>query len=64
MSKGIHCDRQGCDSWIRANTELADNAGFIQIRIGRRYRQRLDFCSWDCCLIHGSGKEPITTIPA
>ena len=58
MSSGRHCDREGCQTWIRADTELPDGGGFIAVLSGRRGASRLDFCSWDCCLIFGSRKAP------
>ena len=56
-----HCDREGCKNWIRADSDLADGGGFITVLSGRR-GPRLDFCSWDCCLVFGSRKAPTVEV--
>ena len=57
---GWHCDRDECDSWVRAYGEFARR----WLVLGADDKVMAHFCSLDC-LMHWAAKysEPVETIP-
>ena len=65
MSLVIHCDGPDCNAWIRNNTDNA--CGFLTVYYDDKNHDiynRLDFCSWDCCMIYASQREPLEVFDA
>jgi len=63
MSFSVRCDGPDCATWIRYNSST--NNGFLTVYHGHKdhdVKNRLDFCSWDCCMMYASEQEPLTTI--
>lgn len=53
-----HCDRDGCDTWQRVDTDIRDPA-WLTVR-----EQGTDqhFCSADCLLAHYGRRAPLSVV--
>ena len=55
MSNAWHCDREDCITW----TSAGFGHGFIYVEEDGGV---MHFCSWDCLIIYGAGRHPLTAV--